>query len=156
MGLLIRAARPSDAAEISDVLIRSITELCWADHGGRPANIADWTDTKTPDHIAGWIAAGHALFVTEENGCIGAVGQFNAKGLIQLLYVSPDARGMGHSAALLADMEKRIVDNGLTEARLVSTKTAQVFYENNGWQADGPTEPCHRGDGQPMRKRLKA
>lgn len=154
MALVVRSAQLADADAISDVLIRSITELCTADHGDRPADIADWTGNKSPDDIRAWINAGNALLVSVEGGAIGAVGQFNAEGLIQLLYVCPDMRGKGHSAALLSEMEKQISAKGLTEARLVSTKTAEGFYTKQGWHIDGARVACYRGDGQPMRKPL--
>jgi len=151
---IIRPARPEDAQAISDVLKRSITALCAADHLDDPDLIEGWIADKTPEEIGGRIIAGTQMFVTESAGQIGAVGEFQSKGHIDLLYVAPEAQGQGHSRALLADMENRLRDCGAQVARLVSSKTAQSFYLKRGWEIEGTPVVCYTTDGQPMRKVL--
>jgi GNAT superfamily N-acetyltransferase len=56
------------------------------------------------------------------------------------LFVSPDARGSGVAAALIADAEARLTEPGVETARLacaVGNHRAARFYEKHGWQLAG-------------------
>ena len=152
--VLIRKATTADAGEISGVLIRSITELCTADHQDDPDLIEGWLANKSPDHIREWIEAGAQMQVSQFGDAIGAVGCFSNEGMIQLLYVAPEARGQGHSSALLSQMEQELRELGVETANLVSSKTAQDYYLKQGWQIEGERVACYTTDGQPMRKQL--
>jgi hypothetical protein len=44
-----RRARVEDAAAACDVMRRSITELCLADHANDPTILEAWLANKTPD-----------------------------------------------------------------------------------------------------------
>lgn len=150
----IRDATLKDANDISDVLIRSITELCAADHLNDPELIKGWIENKSPDHIHQWITDGAQIRLSLTENSIGAVGCYSADGMVQLLYVAPEARGQGHSSALLKQMEREMQDAGIEAARLVSSKTAQDYYLKQGWEVDGERVVCYTTDGQPMRKQL--
>lgn len=53
------------------------------------------------------------------------------------LFVSPGARGSGVAAALLADGEQRLNDQGVRTAWLacaIGNERAARFYEKNGWR----------------------
>ena len=154
----VRAARPEDAVEISAVLIASIRELCAPDHEGDAAAIEAWIANKTPEHVAVWLEGAHGVRVAvegEEIAAVGAVsGSVSGGGEVLLLYVAPEHRGRGHSAALLQVLEAELAKAGHTEATLVSTKTAHGFYLSRGWRNDGPEVDCFRTRGQPMRKAL--
>ncbi len=152
----IRNATANDAEAISDVLIRSITALCAADHQDNPDLINGWIANKTPTHIREWLTGDLVLLVSEAEGRPGAVGGFLPDGTVSLLYVAPEARGQGHSGALLNAMEQRLMRQGISTARLVSTKTAQGFYESRGWSVEGSRVACYTTDGQPMCKVLEA
>lgn len=150
----IRQATLEDANEISNVLIRSITELCAADHLDDPELIKGWIENKSPEHICQWLKEGAHMRLSLANEGIGAVGCYSTDGMIQLLYVAPEARGQGHSSALLQHMENEMRDKGVDAARLVSSKTAQDYYLKQGWEIDGERVVCYTTDGQPMRKQL--
>ena len=51
----IRDANPSDAAAACEVLRRSISELCVADHGNDPTFLQRWLSNKTPAIVTSWI-----------------------------------------------------------------------------------------------------
>lgn len=152
--VLIRKATTADAGEISDVLIRSIIELCAADHLGNPKLIEGWIADKSPAEVTERITSGAQMHVSLLGDRIGAVGCYNSEGLIQLLYVAPEAQGTGHSTALLQLMETEMRVAGIETARLVSSKTAQDYYLKQGWQIEGERVVCYTSDGQPMRKQL--
>ncbi|SLN25252.1 GNAT family N-acetyltransferase [Ruegeria meonggei] len=133
-----------DVFDLSRVLIRSITELCRADHQDDPQVIAQWTANKDPETIRGWIRDGLQIWLTEQAGQVTAVGGLIETGEITLLYIDPDHIGCGIGAALLDRLERELIAAGCTEARLEATVTAQAFYLRQGWQATG--QRCDRQD----------
>jgi GNAT superfamily N-acetyltransferase len=149
----VRQAAAEDAKEAGEVLRRSITELCAADHGNDPAILARWLANKTPENVAVWIARpDSSLLMAVESGAIVAVG-----GEILLNYVSPDARFRGVSRALLAGLESRAAERGARQCRLESTETAHRFYRAAGYVDDGaPTEKFGMSSGYRMGKALEA
>lgn len=135
----IRPARPADAVEVCNVLRRSITELCHADHHNDPAILERWLANKTPANIATWIddPKGH-MFVAVENEVILGVAGITAVGEITLNYVSPDVRFRGVSKALLARLEAKAVELGRTQCSLTSTVTARRLYKSARYLGQGP------------------
>jgi GNAT superfamily N-acetyltransferase len=137
----IRDAVPADAAAASEVLRRSITELCVADHHNEPEILDRWLANKTPEIVASWIGqGGSSVFVAVEAGVILAVGSVTDSGEITLNYVSPDARFRGVSRALLGALETRAVERGSSRCTLLSTETARRFYHDAGYTEDGPPQ----------------
>jgi GNAT superfamily N-acetyltransferase len=154
----IRQAAAEDEKEAGEVLRRSITELCAADHGNDPAILARWLANKTPENVAVWIARPNSSqFVAVESGAIIAVGMVTDTGEILHNYVSPDARFRGVSRALLAALESRAAERGARQCRLESTETAHRFYRAAGYVEDGaPTEKFGMSSGYRMAKALEA
>jgi GNAT superfamily N-acetyltransferase len=137
----IRDAVPGDAAAACDVLRRSITELCVADHRNDPAILAQWLANKTPEIVASWIAQpARSVLVAVDEGAILAVGGVSDQGEITLNYVSPEARFRGVSRALLGALEARAKERGNRRCHLVSTQTARQFYLATGYVEDGPPQ----------------
>lgn len=152
--ILVRLATEADVPAMSETMIRSITDLCGADHHNDPALIARWTANKTPDGVRKMLAnPAAALFVAERDGAVVAVGAVGG-GEVLLNYVHPDHRFAGVSKALLAALEARLMADGLHEGRLTSTATAAGFYRAAGWVDHGPPEESFGMSGQPMRKAL--
>jgi GNAT superfamily N-acetyltransferase len=135
----IRDAVAEDAPAACQVLRRSITQLCVADHSNDPTILALWLSNKTPEIVASWIAqTGNSLLVAVEDGLILAVGAVTDEGEITLNYVSPDARFRGVSRTLLGALEARATERGNTRCTLTSTETAHRFYLSAGYSEDGP------------------
>jgi len=134
----IRDAVAEDAPAACQVLRRSISELCIADHGNDPAILTRWLSNKTPEIVTSWIANPNAsVLVAVERGTILAVGSVTDAGEITLNYVSPDARFRGVSRALLGALEARAIERGNVRCTLTSTATARGFYQANGYVEDG-------------------
>lgn len=150
----VRPAEPGDAVEASRILCASIRQLCGADHGGDPVLIARWTDNKTPEGVAAWIAAtGVDLFVAERGGCPAAVGGVGGDAIL-LLYVAPEHRCRGVGRALLGALERVLKERGAAQGRLTSTRTAHRFYRAAGWRDAGAPVTVFGMTGHPMVKDL--
>lgn len=155
MPVAIRCPNSNDADQISDVLIRSITDLCTADHNQDPDILADWIANKSPQDVAEWINGPFHLRVAEStDGKIAAVGMFTQTGDVQLLYVAPEYQSQGFSRALLSHIEQDLLTMGVATAHLVSTQTAHLFYLSQGWKSSAVPVACHQTDGYPMQKEL--
>ncbi len=135
-GIYLRRATVFDVFDLSKVLVRSITQLCQADHQNDPEAIAQWTANKDPATIRGWIAGGAQIWLAENAGQVAAVGGLR-DAEITLLYLDPDHTGYGIGAAMLHRLEQELVSTGHAEARLEATRTAQEFYRRHGWLATG-------------------
>lgn len=154
-GVALRRASVFDVFDISSVLIRSIRELCHADHLKDPEKLGLWTAKKDPATVRLWIESGAALWVATHDGEVAAVGDLRAECEISLLYVDPDHVGRGIGAALLHRLEEELQTKGCAEAHLHGTKTAYAFYRAQGWQDEGPPTEWHGIPQFPMRKSLK-
>jgi Acetyltransferase (GNAT) domain len=128
----IRDATPEDGPAACEVIKRSIAELCVVDHRNDPAVLQRWLNNKTPEIFRSWIRPDNSLLVAIENDHILAVGCVTTDGEITLNYVSPDARFCGVSTALLANLEKRAIEQGNEVCKLESTETARRFYLARG------------------------
>jgi GNAT superfamily N-acetyltransferase len=150
----IREARLEDADQACDVLRRSISQLCVADHGNDPAILNAWLANKTPELVATWISQkGNSLLLAIKGDTILAVGSVTDTGEITLNYVAPEARFRGVSRALLRALEIRAVERGSHRCTLTSTETAHRFYRSAGYVDEGlPTGKFGTNASYPMSK----
>ena len=94
----IREAVAGDSEQACNVMRRSITELCAADHGNDFAILARWLANKTPENVAVWIARpDSSLLLAVEGGAIVAVGMVTDAGEICSTTSRP-TRGFAASA----------------------------------------------------------
>lgn len=134
----VRRAAPADASAACEVVRRSISELCVADHHGAESTLSEWLANKAPENFERWSRSDrHVALVAESDEAIVGFGLLDLSGVIALLYVSPDARFSGVSKALLAAIEEEAHAAGIDELRLESTLTAQLFYERAGYSSSG-------------------
>jgi hypothetical protein len=85
LSMKIRDAVAQDAAAVCDVMRRSITALCVADHKNDAAILARWLANKTPEIVASWIAnPGGSLLVAIAGARILCVGGVTDQGEITL------------------------------------------------------------------------
>lgn len=138
----IRKAAPGDAGPASQVLRRSISELCVRDHENDPAILQSWLANKTPEKFREWAEAvdDFCCVAVGDDGAILGVAYLARSGEIRLNYVSPDARFRGVSGALVAAIEAEAMRWGLTRLFLKSTATAHRFYLERGFRDEGVPE----------------
>ena len=135
----IRDATPEDAAAACEVMRRSISELCVADHHNDPTILNAWLSNKKPEIVAGWARQpGNSLLLATVGDANLAVGSVTDAGEITLNYIAPEARFRGVSRAVLKALELRAIERGNTRCTLTSTETAHRFYQSAGYTDDGP------------------
>jgi GNAT superfamily N-acetyltransferase len=156
MTLEIRDATEADAEAATEVMRRSITELCPADHKDDPKILGGWLANKTPEIFRAWLQrGGQSYLVAVEDGRLVCVGAVTDAGLITLNYVSPGARFRGVSRAMMAALEQRARARGNRDCTLASTATARQFYRSCGYRDAGASERIFGTEsGFPMRKAL--
>jgi ribosomal protein S18 acetylase RimI-like enzyme len=153
----IRDAQASDAVAACEVMRRSITELCAADHHDDPEILGRWLANKTPGIVASWIAQpGNSVILAIKNGAVVGVGAVTDEGHILLNYVLPAARFQGVSRALLRALEAHAIEGGNDRCTLDSTQTAKRFYISAGYSEELPPRQIFGTASYPMSKRLSA
>jgi ribosomal protein S18 acetylase RimI-like enzyme len=136
--------RSADAAEL-DHLARLWDEVWHESHA--PLMPPELTRLRTLESFRERLqAALPDIYVAGPRGA--AIGFCVLKGgELYQLFVSPEARGSGVAAALIADAEARLARRGVETAWLacaVGNERAARFYEKSGWRLAGtvvnPTE----------------
>jgi GNAT superfamily N-acetyltransferase len=151
----IRLATLDDAPAISQVVRRSIRELCGLDHHDDPEILALWLANKTPEDVALWLASpANINLVAVEVGTVLAAGCVTRSAEVILNYVSPEARFRGVSRMMMSALEAEAKRNGAVLCRLDSTLTARRFYRTIGWAEAGPPSKRHGMTTWPMSKAL--
>ena len=153
--IVIRPAQNDDVAAATNLVRRSIAELCLADHHNMAPIIEGMLINKTQDNMQAWIATpGSYFFVAEVGPIMAGVGALTGDGEITLLYVAPDFRFQGVSKSLLVTLENKARELGLPACALVSTDTAQRFFSLRGYAAYDKDEDDFGMDATSMTKTL--
>jgi N-acetylglutamate synthase-like GNAT family acetyltransferase len=151
----IRPAQEDDVAAACALVRRSIAELCTPDHHNMRAVVEGLLINKTQDNMKAWITTpGSFVFVAEAGAMLAGVGGLTGDGEISLLYVAPDFRFQGVSKALLAALEDKARSLGLPNCALVSTDTAQRYFEARGYAGYDKDEDDFGMDSTSMTKTL--
>jgi GNAT superfamily N-acetyltransferase len=152
----VRDAVREDAPAACEVIRRSISELCEADHRNDPEILRRWLANKTPEIVGSWIMKpGNSVLVAVDDDSILAVGSVTDAGEINLNYISPDARFRGVNRATVTALEARALERGADRCTLLSTETAHRFYRSAGYIENGaPQGKFGTTSSYPMSKRL--
>lgn len=156
VSVVVRLASIEDAAVVTDVLRRSIAQLCVQDHQNDSESLELWLKNKTVPTVRSWFESPQLFCVV---ACIDALvcgsAAMSSDGEVLLCYVDPGARFQGVSAAMLLALESEARDRYLAEIRLSSTITAKRFYQARGYTVTGvPKQKFGLVAGIPMVKRL--
>jgi GNAT superfamily N-acetyltransferase len=137
-----RTAEAKDAAAAVEVVRRSITELCMADHHGDAETLAKWLSNKTVPTFAAWFSRDDNFCVIAESaGRVVGVGLLHRSGEINLFYLAPGVQRRGIGKAIHATLEERARAWALRGLRLDSTALARPFYEKLGYRPAGARKP---------------
>ena len=136
--LSVRPAEQGDAASAIDVVRRSISQLCVADHHNDEKTLAMWLDNKTPQNCLTWLSNTDNFCVVAELGsCLVGVGLLHRRGEVLLFYLAPGAQRQGIGKMVHAALEEKAAQWGLTSLHLDSTTLACHFYEAVGYRPTG-------------------
>ena len=140
--MLVRCARDGDEGPASDLVRRSVTELCVAEYRGDAQVLARWLADKTPGDFRRRIGSADksVCVAVRGDGRLAAVGMVAWRGEILLNYVAPEARFLGASKALVAHMEGHLRARGVERVTLFSGHVARRFYRSLGYQEVGRRE----------------
>jgi GNAT superfamily N-acetyltransferase len=140
--LVVRTAQPDDAHAAIDVVRRSITELCVADHHGDPPTLARWLANKTPADFVSWLSnPDNFCVVAEDHNSLSGIGLVHRSGEIRLFYLAPAMQRKGIGTAIHSALLEKARAWGLRTLHLESTALACPFYEALGYRAMGPAKP---------------
>src|SRR4051794_3964273 len=90
---IVRPAEPQDADAAIDVVRRSITQLCVADHHHHGETLAIWLENKTRGNFLAWISnVDNFCVVAESNLRLSGVAVLQRQGEILLFYLAPGAQ----------------------------------------------------------------
>ncbi|WP_256079446.1 GNAT family N-acetyltransferase [Massilia sp. YIM B04103] len=138
MSLEIRIAASADAPAACQVLRRSITECCIADHNNDPAILDAWLGNKNTQTVASWFESPtNFSLVAVENGAVVGVALLTAAGKLALCYLLPEARHKGAGKALLARIEAQAASWGVKALQLHSTASGEEFFARQGYIRSG-------------------
>ena len=152
----IRIATPEDADAACEVLHRSISECCAADHHNDPALVQAWLHNKTPENVRTWLDQQDAFSVVAEAEGVVVGFAMSVRNEVMLCYVIPEVRFTGAGKSMLRAIEAHAAQAGFTSVQLESTRTAQAFYGRNGFSPSGPAIVAFGMQGQPMAKTITA
>lgn len=154
--IALRQADPADAEAVMDVVRRSITELCTADHRNDPHTLDTWLANKTPQRFRAWISnPDNFCVVAWMDDRVAGVGLLHRKGEIRLFFVAPGAQRQGIGKELHAVLEEKANQWGVKNMHLESTVAACSFYEALGYRSVGAATvrfgvfTCYPYDKQP-------
>lgn len=137
MNVEIRRATDADAAAISTVIVRAMTEVNARDY---PIDaIAEMVAGAGPEGVRARLAA-RTVFVAVTNGeVLGTAGlEETAEGaFLRSLYVRPDAHGRGLGSRLLATVEALARGRGHAVLNVPASLTAEAFYRAHGYAPTG-------------------
>jgi N-acetylglutamate synthase-like GNAT family acetyltransferase len=132
--IVVRKGNLIDGPGAINVLPRSVSELCVADHEGDELEVADWLSNKTKQAWVDWLNRKDAtVLIAEKPNEIVGVGLIDHRGRVLQNYVRPDARFSGVSEAVLESLESAARQMGHRRCFLEGTKTAKQFYEHCGY-----------------------
>jgi GNAT superfamily N-acetyltransferase len=138
MTVIVRPAVTTVAQAATEVLRRSIAQLCVADHHNDPVRLNSWLENKTVANVSAWIASAQNYCVAAMAGdTLCGFAAMTIAGEVMLCYVDPAARFRGVSDAMLGSLEHKAQSLGLSALRLDGTVTARRFYEARGYVAEG-------------------
>ena len=139
-GIRLRTARPDDAAAIHAVHARAIRDT--AGHYTRDEREA-WVGGRTPESYLAAISGRHVVIA--ETGdvpprVLGFGQLLPQEGLIEAVYVDPDARRRGIGAALVAALEREARLRGAPTLALDASLNSVPFYRALGFDVVAATE----------------
>jgi len=146
MNLNIRLACPEEMEQVLDIQQQAIQMLCSQDYS------PEQVDAIVQSQQA-WRGQQERIYVAEKgNHLVGFIAFSPCNTEISGIYVHPDHTRQGIATQLLANFERRAMEDSQCTLKVMSSLTAVAFYESQGYisvqktqmDALGVSVPCLR------------
>jgi GNAT superfamily N-acetyltransferase len=127
----IRRATVDDAPSISVLIRRALHEVNIRDYGR--VLIAEQSKTWTVDGVVARMR-NRIIFVASDGDEVVGTAGFDGQ-QARSVFVRPDRHGLGIGSLLMRTIETVAAERGLSRLSLLSSITAQGFYERLGYRA---------------------
>ncbi|KAA0076998.1 GNAT family N-acetyltransferase [Tardiphaga sp. P9-11] len=131
MNCEVRHSKPSDASDISKVIISALRETNSRDYS--PEIIASVEESFAPEKVEALIAK-RTVFTAEIEGRIVGTASLD-QAVVRTVFVSPDAQGTGVGKLLISSVIEQARQRGIEKLSVPSTVTAERFYERMGFKS---------------------
>jgi N-acetylglutamate synthase-like GNAT family acetyltransferase len=128
---IIRTTLPSDAPEISRVIIHALRETNSRDY--TPEIIARVERSFAPEAIRDFLTR-RTMFTAEIAGQIMGTASLD-QNVVRTVFVAPDAQGRGIGRRLMAAVIRKAQARHVAVLSVPSTVTAEPFYARLGFKA---------------------
>jgi GNAT superfamily N-acetyltransferase len=133
----VRKARPGEGQAIIALHARTVREINSRDYISEEIDV--WLARKSPDKEEARIGAGEVyVCIGDDEALLGYGSRTGDR--IAGLYVAPDRQGQGVGSALLEQLERDAIAEGIEVLELNSTLTAAGFYQQHGYETLGKTQ----------------
>lgn len=126
-------AAPDDWPEVVDLRTR-----VFVGEQGVPPEIEQDERDATAVHVVSRAGPGEAAGRVVATGRLLLPGDGSRTAAIGRMAADPSVRGLGHGAAVLAELHRQAALRGATAVELHAQVTARGFYERAGYTAVGP------------------
>jgi GNAT superfamily N-acetyltransferase len=125
-----QTATTDDAAAISALILRALREVNIRDYG--PVLIADQSKNWKIDGVAAKMQNRITYVAIDDNSIVGTAG-FDGQ-QARTVFVRPDRHNLGVGSHLMRAVEALAIERGLRQLALLSSITAQGFYQRLGYR----------------------
>lgn len=129
-----RPYRPEDRAACKAIYYRAVRE------GARPAyteaQLALWAPSPEVDHSQPDRMLEQWAYVSAQDGRLTGFMSMTPEGYLDLAFVLPEVRGLGHAAALYDQLLTRATAAGLPRLTVHASRLFRPFLMRRGWQVD--------------------
>ena len=141
--MYIRKLLDDEYEQVIKLIYKSVHEICKGDYTQRelfawaPENFDRVKFQKALDGC-------YNTVMIEKNRIVGFLSMEH-DGYLNRLYTHSEYAGKGIATALLKDAQDWAMENGISEIRLDSSRTAESFYLKNGFTECGVSVLTHNG-----------
>ncbi|GAA4201958.1 GNAT family N-acetyltransferase [Actinocatenispora rupis] len=134
MTVIVRGYEPQDAEPTWTAYFRAVRDTASRDYS--PEQVAAWAPASVD--LMEWNErrlAAHTFVATIERRVVG-FSDVTDDGLLDMLFVHPDAAGRGIARTLLAAVVEKSRELGLSRLRTHASRTARPAFERFGFEVD--------------------
>ena len=128
----LRKYLPSDCTALAELFFHTVHTINAKDYTESQLDV--WASGKTD--ISAWNKSflEHDTIITETDRIITGFGDMACDGFLDRLYVHKDFQNKGIASAILKELERHAMLNGVVRFATHASITARPFFENRGYQ----------------------